>query len=209
MKKNIFAIALLAILFAGAIVMVACNKENKEDVKVSESTAKRGDAVVLGYFSARTNSIQCNFNIEEYIDMIENRIVEEFGKEISIEKIKIVDDEPLNMEYYAFMQITYYDVERAITITSAYELDKYIDGDGDVLYFATGRRKESISCISDGCKQGECIYLRDRYGVPYDCTNCKKGCKKVLTSTIEEPGLYDILRLIIDGITAVGPFVKI
>ncbi len=166
----------------------------------------------LGSFSHDDNTIKFDIDkdvfrgvLEEYLSQIENAI-------IVVEEVDIIDANPLDLNYKACLEISYFNTENGESTKLATVIDKETNEEnGTIIYKSKSSKGNSYSvkCKSSECGQGQCTVVFDSHGVPIDCTNCSKSCSKEITTTVNTTSFWDILIAVCEAIAAVGPMVKI
>lgn len=180
----------------------ACMGEYKYDLFANNQ--------VIASYTKGNDCIAFDIPKDQIMSVMETYISSIFG-EVVIEDIKIIDEQPLNIEYNACMEIDFFNVEKGTSSKISAIIVKEIDATGESVSYKSnnqGGKSQVVNCTSDNCGQGECKVMYDSHGTPEDCTNCKKACHKSISSSDSTPGFWDVVIAICIAIASVGPIIK-
>lgn len=166
----------------------------------------------LGSFSHEDNTIIFDIDKDVFKSVLEKYLSQIENATIVVEEVDIIDANPLDSDYKACLEISYFNTENGESTKLATVIDKETNEEnGTIIYKSKSSKGNSYSvkCKSSECGQGQCSVVYDSQGVPTDCTSCPKTCSKEITTTVNTVSFWDILIAVCEAIAAVGPMVKI
>lgn len=165
----------------------------------------------LGSFSYDDNAIKFDINKDVFKSVLEKYLSQIEKTTIIVEEVDIIDAKPLDPNYKACLEISYFDAESGTSTKLAAIIEKENnEADGNTLYRPkrSDRNTYTVSCKSSECGQGQCSIVYDSHGIPSDCSTCPKTCTKEIGATVNTTTFWDVLIAICVAIASVGHMLK-
>lgn len=181
MKKSRYIIALVVAMFAvGAILFVACEKEEKEMQSLDAGLIE--NQIFVSRYNAEAKlegNLVLNFDCSKLINSINEYLSEKYEGRYIVENVSSFFGKTDNGEEFPVLQIAIVDVNEEISESIYYILDPIMGPDGNLVY-AVGPNSTTFSCISYGnCRKRmfggidpeACQPRKNKKGIWY-CTKC-------------------------------------
>ncbi len=184
--KNVFRLLATVLIVLTTVSFSGCEKQDESLIDILKKSNDASNCIA--YYDEKVQHVVLNFDADKFRSELEFLIKEEIGRSIVVEKVQVEDKNPIQKDYIGNFIFSYFDIDKEETYTHAISLTKDVD-DGDIVYYVSGKTVTTVTCISNpDCGMGECVIVYNSHGEAQDCTPCKAGCQKIISSTTTQGG---------------------
>lgn len=186
--KKVFKLLAISLLVLTVASFFGCEKQDESLIdNILKKSNEKGN--YIAYYDEKEQQVVLNFDADKFRSELAFLIKEEIGRSVVVEKVQVEDKNPTQKDYVGNFVFSYFDIDKEETYTQAVPLSKDIDGNGDIVYYVSGKTVTTVTCIShSGCRIGECVIMYNSHGEACDCTPCEAGCQKIISSKTTDGG---------------------
>jgi hypothetical protein len=183
-KKNFIfgVIAIITIAILSATFFFACEEKDVTSTNSNIKKTMNNEDTIIGFYNIDEQAFELNFSEEEFAQLYEDKVKEDYDIDVHVELVRIYDEQPENPEYYSYLQLNIYNIDEGYFLTNMIELSKDIEGNNRIYYAYGGPTTATVSCKGTNCEKG-CIVAMGPNGQAIGCTKCENEEGKCETTS--------------------------